>query len=258
MIAIAVDDEPLMLCALVKAVKASPDIEAVAEFTSCAEALEWVERNPVDVAFLDIEMRGMGGLALAERITAARPDCRIVFCTGYEQYAVAAIRLRVSGYLLKPVSPEDVQAEIEYIKGRRTQRKLLTIRCFGMFEAYAQGRKLPFRRSKTKELLAFLVDCKGAGTTSREISAKLWADDCNEERCRSYLRQLFVDLRHTLESVGAGAVLVQNGYSYSLDPLLIDCDYYSFLETGRPEFHGEYMSQYSWADETCGLLWRNV
>ena len=78
-----------------------------------------------------------------------------------------------------------------------------------------------------------------------------------EERCHNYLRQLFVDLRHTLEAVGAGDILIQNGYSYALDTRRIDCDYYDFLEKGRPEFRGEYMNQYSWADQTCGLLWRH-
>ena len=62
MIAIAVDDEPLMLGALTKAIKASSDIASVASFTSCEEALEFIKSNPADVAFLDINMRGMGGL----------------------------------------------------------------------------------------------------------------------------------------------------------------------------------------------------
>ena len=133
MIAIAVDDEKLMLYALVKAIKASPDISAVAEFTSCSKALEWVSSNNPDVAFLDINMRGMGGMELAQRILEIRPDCKIVFCTGYEKYAVEAFKLRVSGYLMKPVSAEDVQDEINHIKGVRAKEKSLTVKCFGNF-----------------------------------------------------------------------------------------------------------------------------
>ena len=83
MIAIAVDDEALMLGALVAAIEASPDISKIAKFSDCEEALEFVKNNHTDVAFLDINMRGMGGLALAERIIAARPDCKIVFCSHY-------------------------------------------------------------------------------------------------------------------------------------------------------------------------------
>ena len=100
MIAIAVDDEPLMLGALVKAIKASPDITVVTSFTSCEDALQFVKNNPVDIAFLDINMRGMGGLSLAEKIIGFCPDCRIVFCTGYEEYAISAFKIHASGYLL--------------------------------------------------------------------------------------------------------------------------------------------------------------
>ena len=58
MIAIAVDDEVLMLGALVAAIEASPDIEAVTKFSSCEDALEFVKQNSADIAFLDINMRG--------------------------------------------------------------------------------------------------------------------------------------------------------------------------------------------------------
>ena len=258
MIAIAVDDEPLMLYALVKAVKASPDITSVAEFSSCDEAFRWAQSNPVDVAFLDIDMRGMGGLALAQGIMESNPDCRIVFCTGYERYAVEAIKLRVSGYLMKPISAKEVQEEIDYIKGRKAKEKPLTVKCFGNFEVYAHGEKLPFRRTKTKELFAFLVDRRGAGVTGKEICARLWTDSGDEGKYQNYLRQLILDLRQSLEAVGAGDLLEQSNYTYFLDTEKIDCDYYSFLKTGKPEFRGEYMTQYEWAEDTCGLLWQSI
>ena len=98
MIAIAVDDEPLMLGALTKAIKASDDIKSVVGFTSCEDALDFIKINPADIAFLDINMRGMGGLVLAEKMIAFCPDCKIVFCTGHEEYAIPAFRLHASGY----------------------------------------------------------------------------------------------------------------------------------------------------------------
>ena len=109
MIAIAVDDEALMLGALATAIEASPDISAVVQFSDCEKALEFARENHADVAFLDINMRGMGGLALAEKIVEARPRCKIVFCTGYEEYAIPAFKLHASGYLMKPISAADVQ-----------------------------------------------------------------------------------------------------------------------------------------------------
>ena len=254
MIAIAVDDEALMLRALVNAVGASPDIREVVPFSDCEQALDYVKVNPVNVAFLDINMRGMGGLALAEKIVASRPDCKIVFCTGYEEYAIPAFKLHASGYLMKPVSAEDVQGEIDNIKGLRKKEKLLTVRCFGNFEVYAKEETLQFKRSKSKELFAFLVDRNGAGMTAKQICAVLFADDTDDSKNAAYIRQLVLDLKNTLKTVGAESVLCHDTPYYRIDTNLVKCDYFSHLETGKPEFHGEYMSQYSWAEETCAML----
>ena len=256
MIAIAVDDEPLMLGALTKAVNASPDIVSVASFTSCEDALAFMKSNHVDIAFLDINMRGMGGLALAEKIMGFCPECRIVFCTGYEGYAISAFKLHASGYLIKPISAQDVQGEIDHIKGMLQIPKTLEVKCFGNFEVYAKGEKLTFKRSKTKELFAFLVDRNGAGVTVAQIGVALWEND-EAQKNQNYIHQLLRDLRQSLKAVGEEKILERNNYFYSINPEKLNCDYYAYLKNGKPEFLGEYMSQYSWAEETCGLLWKS-
>ena len=254
MIAIAVDDEALMLRALVRAISASADVSEVVKFSDCEKALDYVKENPVHVAFLDINMRGMGGLALAEKIIEYKPNCKIVFCTGYEEYAIPAFKLHASGYLMKPISAEDVQKEIDNIKGIRQKQKLLEVKCFGNFEVYFKGERVVFKRSRTKELFAFLVDRKGAGMTAKQICAVLFPDDSDDNKNVAYLRQLVLDLKTTLKSVGAEEVFRHETPFYRIDTSLIKCDYFSYLEGGKPEFFGEYMSQFSWADETCAML----
>ena len=257
MIAIAVDDEPLMLGALAKAISASPDITSVTKFADCEAAIDHIKTNPADIAFLDINMRGMGGLALAEKIMGICPECKIVFCTGYEEYAIPAFKLHAAGYLLKPISATDVQAEINNIRGLRHREKPLTVKCFGNFEVYVNGEKLTFKRSKTKELLAFLVDRNGAGVSIAEIGVALWEDD-EEQKNHNYIHQLFHDLRRTLDAAGVGEIFKRNSYLYSVDPNKLDCDYFNYLKTGTPKFYGEYMTQYSWSEKTCGLLWEKT
>ena len=252
--AIAVDDEALMLGALVAAIEASPDIASVSSFSDCEKALEHVKKHPMDIAFLDINMRGMGGLALAERIVAACPDCKIVFCTGYEEYAIPAFKLHASGYLMKPIAAEDVQGEIDNIKGIRQKEKPLTVKCFGNFEVYAKNEKVMFKRLKSKELFAYLVDRNGASMTAKQICAALFPDDTDDTKNAAYLRQLVLDLKNTLKAVGAENVLCHETPCYRVDTGLLKCDYISHLETGKPEFHGEYMTQYSWAEDTCAML----
>ena len=248
--AIAVDDEIYMLEALQEAVSASSDIEEVETFSSCSAALAYATENPVDIAFLDINMRGIGGLGLAEKLLELQPRCKIVFCTGHEEYAVSAFQLHASGYLMKPITPEAVQKEIDYIKGAKTTEKLLTIQCFGNFEVLHNGEILPFRRKKAKELLAVLIDRNGAGMTAKQICAILFPEDTDDTKNAAYLRQLVLDLRNTLRTIRAEEVLRHDTPYYRVDTNLVRCDYLSFLETGKPEFYGEYMTQYSWAEET--------
>ena len=63
---------------------------------------------------------------------------------------VSAFQLHVSGYLMKPITPEAVQKEIDHIKGVKATEELLTIKCFGNFEVLHNGEVLPFKRKKAK------------------------------------------------------------------------------------------------------------
>ena len=252
--AIAVDDEIYMLEELTEAICASDDIESLKSFSSCSEALAYIEKSPVDVAFLDISMRGIGGLKLAELIVKKQQKCKIVFCTGYEKYAVSAFQMHVSGYLMKPITAEAVQKEIDHIKNALNTARLLTVKCFGNFEVLCNGNILPFKRTKTKEILAVLIDRSGSGMTARQICAILFPDGTNDAKNLAYIRQLIFDLKNTLRAFGADSVLQHETPYYRIDPERIRCDYLSYLETGNPEFKGEYMKQYSWAEETCAML----
>ena len=252
--AITVDDEIYMLETLNDAVSASSDVELTGSFTSCSAALSYAAENPVDIAFLDINMRGIGGLGLAEKLMEIHPDCKIIFCTGHEEYAVSAFRLHVSGYLMKPITAEAVQQEIDHIKGVKAKEKLLTINCFGNFEVLYNGEILPFKRRKAKELLAVLVDRNGAGLTAKQLCAILFPDDTDDIKNAAYFRQLVMDLKNTLKAIRAEDVLRHDTPYYRVDTGLVKCDYLSFLETGKPAFRGEYMTQYSWAEETCAML----
>ena len=252
--AIAVDDELYMLETLEEAIRASSDIAQVECFTACSAALAYATENPVDIAFLDINMRGIGGLGLAEKLLELHPRCKIIFCTGYEEYAVAAFRLHASGYLMKPITAEAVQKEIDHIKGVKSTEKLLTIKCFGNFEVLYNGEVLPFKRKKAKELLAVLVDRNGAGMTAKQICAILFPEDTDDAKNAAYLRQLVLDMKNTLKTIRAEDVLRHETPYYRIDTNLVRCDYISFLETGKPQFHGEYMTQYSWAEGTCAML----
>ena len=82
-----------------------------------AEALAVLAHTPADLLFLDIEMPGMNGMALA-RALCDRPDApAIVFVTAFDRFAVAAFGVNAAGYLLKPVDPDLLGRTVSKIAG---------------------------------------------------------------------------------------------------------------------------------------------
>ena len=155
---------------------------------------------------------------------------------------------------MKPITKEAVQKEIDHIKSKNPDTSPLDVRCFGNFEVFKNGEALTFKRTKAKELFAVLVDRNGAGMTGKQICAVMWPENTDDVKNMDYLRHLVGDLRKALANVGAQNVFCQDGYYYRVDTTKINCDYHKFLKTGKPQFRGEYMSQYSWAEDTLSLL----
>lgn len=257
----AIDDEPKMLRMLQDAVReAAPEAEILA-FSSAADVMEAVtnpEKKP-DVVFSDIEMPGMSGLTLAVKMKKAAPDARIIFVTGYDQYALEAFRVHAHGYVMKPVDAQAIREELDQLPhSLKTQPQGLYVQCFGFFDVFWQGEPLLFQRRRTKELLAFLVDRKGVSCTAEEIAAALWEGEADLGKAKHRIRNLVSDLRAALRRVGMEDLLIRRSGVLAIRPDRIDCDYYRML-SGDPDalgaYHGEYMTQYSWAEMTSGKLW---
>lgn len=254
---IAADDERLQLNRLKRSIgKVVPSAEVI-PFSDSSELMKWIESGgsaDVDVAFLDIEMGAVSGIRIAKRLQSVNPKINIVFVTGFLEYAPDAFELRASGYVSKPATEQKIQAEIDnlrYPMPKPPGGKIICASCFGNFNVTADGEPLRFKREKTKELFAFLIDRRGAVCTPREICSALW-----EEEKPDYLRQLTKDLRETLKEVGAQEVFISRFKEYRIEPSLIECDFYDYLDD-KPyaikAFRGEYMSQYGWAEKTLGM-----
>ena len=133
----------------------------------------------------------------------------------------------------------------------------LRVQTFGNFEVFWGDQPVRFRRSKTRELFAYLIDRRGAGSTMGELISVLWEGRPDTTSLRSQLRSLITDLRTTFRGLGAEAVVVKGRDYIAVDPARVDCDYYRYLtgeKAARTAFRGEYMSNYSWAEITVGSL----
>ncbi|WP_439882136.1 LytR/AlgR family response regulator transcription factor [Pontibacter sp. MBLB2868] len=99
--AIAVDDEPLALEVVRNLASKVPYLDLVANFTDAFQALEYLQKEPVDLIFLDIKMPDITGL---EFVTSLQKKPLVIFTTAYSEHAVTSFELDAIDYLLKPFS----------------------------------------------------------------------------------------------------------------------------------------------------------
>ncbi len=250
--ALCVDDALPILEDTVAMCRKLPQITSVTGFTRPREALEWLVTHPVDLALLDIDMPEINGLMLAERLKRCHPDAAVIFLTAFQQYAVQAVKLRASGYLLKPVSLEDLKEEVDYACSQKGERPSghIVVKTFGNFEIFVDGETLTFHRAKSKELLAYLVDRSGKGVSRAWIFAALWEEGLYDHSRQKYLDVVIRSLRDTLRKAGIEEILEIKGGFLRVRPELLDCDLYRFLKNDPAAvnaYRGEYMAEYSWA-----------
>ena len=248
---IAVDDEPFALEDIADALREAVPEVALHSFTSPGRALEYAESAPVDVAFLDIELGSMSGLVLAKKLKDLCPEIHIIFVTSHEQYAVKAFQLHATGYLMKPATAEDIRRELTFLYGESETRRRICVQTVGGFEVDVDGTALSFGRAKAKELLAYLVDRRGAGVTTREACAVLWEDAPYDTARKNYFQTVVADLRASLREARAEDILRRSRNSLAVAPELLECDSYRFLDSDPAainSYRRDYLPAYSWAE----------
>lgn len=251
---LAVDDEIIALEGLVKSIKEADNTAQVFAFRFSDEAIEFMKTNICDVAFLDIEMYGINGVSLANILLKINPDINIIFSTGYGNYRDAAFDMHASGYIVKPITSEKVKKELLNLRKPVKKINKIQINVFGNFEVYFNGNPLKFKYTKSKELLAYLVDRKGALCTVSELLAVLFEDDEGHE---TYFKSIRKDLINTLKYIGCNdAINIQHG-KLGINKDNVYCSYFDLLD-GKVKlndvYHGEYMTQYSFSEYTNSNL----
>jgi len=94
-----------------------PEVELLDQCLSAKKGLEAIERFKPDLVFLDIEMPLMNGFELLEQLTNI--SFAIIFTTGYDQYAIKAIRFSALDYLLKPIDPKELVIAVKKVQEER-------------------------------------------------------------------------------------------------------------------------------------------
>ena len=214
-------------------------------------AVDTIGNQEIDIAFLDINMPGKSGLEIARTIKKISKKTNIIIVTAHEEYALRALKLFVSGYILKPVMDDELAEVLDNLRVPvAVADNKVKVKCFGNFEMFYQGKTLTFSRQKEKELLAYLTCLNGSGANRAEICASLF-EDKSEEKGVAYFRKIVQALKKDLDKWGLGELFIHNRNSYAINTSMMDCDYYEYLSgvsTEADRYHGEFMNQYSWAE----------
>ena len=248
---IAVDDEKHALDSIKESIKnVAPQAEVIT-FERGDFALDFAKENEIDIAFLDISMPVMNGIELAKELKKLNPHINIVFCTAYGEYAVDAIRVHASGYLLKPYNDSQVKAELDNLLHPIAEpMPRVFARCFGDFDLFVNGKAVTFSRSKSKEILAFLISKNGGLSNRKDIAAAIFGDDYTD-KTQNYLVKLYNELVKTLKKYGVEDILIKGFNQYGVNVNNFNCDYYDY-KNGVPQainaYQGEFLAQYEWAE----------
>ena len=113
---ILVDDRKIILTGGLPVLEAVMPNATVTGFTRVSEAIEYAKANRVALAFLDIEMGKMSGLELCRALLEINPRTNVVYLTAYSDYSLDAWGTGASGFMLKPITQEGVQAQLKNLR----------------------------------------------------------------------------------------------------------------------------------------------
>ncbi len=258
---LAVEDERLNLLTILDCLKEASPQSNINGFSNGEEALLYAKDNNIDVAFLDIELGTMSGLDLALKLKEINGKTNIIFVTGYSDYMGNAFSMHASGYILKPVTTDQIIEELKNLRISTTpnQSQKIRMQCFGNFEMYVDGKRIPFSNTRGKELLAYLVHRNGAGVTKAEIAAVFWEDKPYTRSLQNQLQKIIINLEKKLKEAGAGKLIYRSWGQISVDTRLYSSDYKDLLNGDTQAlntYNGEYMAGYSWAEPVTAYLLR--
>lgn len=144
------------------------------------------------------------------------------------------------------------RSEKKIIMLAKKQKQNLEAKTFGNFTLLYNNNVIKFSRSKSEELLAYLIYKNGSSVKTRDLIVALYGKSADSSRYGASIRNLIVDIKHTLGDLDIQNFFITEYNNFRINPEVIKCDYYDFLAGDKKtikNFAGEFMGQYGWAKD---------
>ena len=200
------------------------DLQVLETFDSPEDAIEFVKKNSVEIAFLDIEMPTMSGIQLAKELRAIRPDILLVIISAYGDYIKDSNQVGADYYILKPYKHETLEMMMDRMRLLvRRQQKELFIKTFGM---------------------------RGKEVSNEEIYSVLWEGrEYNNVNMKVYYNAI-KRLKDSLADDAIPDLLISTKHGHLANTDVFDCDLYQWLNKGNKDISNipeGFMNKFEWA-----------
>ncbi|MBE0646913.1 MAG: response regulator [Bacteroidales bacterium] len=111
----AIDDEPLALKQITDYIANTPFLKLEKSFTSAIKALDYLQGNPVDLMFVDINMPGLSGLDFVKSLSN---PAKVIFTKAYREFAFEGFQIDVADYIVKPIGYTDFLKSVNKTRER--------------------------------------------------------------------------------------------------------------------------------------------
>lgn len=228
---VIIDDEPLLLNILKSKLQQMEQIRKIYTYTDPYDALNNIKQDNPEAIFLDVEIKPINGIDLAEVIKSKYPRIKIVFVTSCKDYAIEAFDLNAIDYLIRPVYTERLRETISRIcpdsvvKVKDNPEHTYELKeypkmvCFfnsmRFLDQYRKEIPIQWRTRKTQELFALLVHHRGKKLRKDLIVEELWPNH-KWQNGMSLLYNSIYYLRRTLKKIDFNIEIKNEKNTYTL------------------------------------------
>ncbi|MGG4145722.1 response regulator [Paenibacillus algorifonticola] len=237
---IIIDDELAMHLIMNRMLGKIDEVEIMGSFQETAAAFAFLQKQEIDMIFMDISMPKESGLEFAQRLREQGSRAKLVFVTSHKEYALPAFGVYAYDYMVKPVMQERLRQTIlkalsegaptmpaEETKAAPTK---VLFNCLGRMEIRsAHDEIVKWKTSKSAELFGYLSLHKGRLVSRARLIEDIFGG-MPRKNAESYLNTTAYQLRKLLETNGLKGSLHSDGVHYGLNLNEARFDMFSFEE----------------------------